>query len=135
MWLTLSLDNSTKPWCHYFLFGFEDIQARDDHIARHQRPFRCGVDGCHGNQVGFSNDAELTKHNTRIHDPDTPADLFPSDVRRLDIFKAATQGKLGVIQGFVGCGTSVNARDGSERTDPVVLGYAWQTLSSVPMAP
>ena len=77
-------------------------------------PFRCGNDGCYRSQVGFARESELARHNERLHSEAVSVD-FPSDIRG-NIFKAAAQGQLEVIQDLVSRGTSVNSRDKNEST-------------------
>ncbi|KAK3300618.1 uncharacterized protein B0H64DRAFT_315062, partial [Chaetomium fimeti] len=91
-----------KPWCHFFLQGFEILQARQEHIAQHERPFRCGRDGCYGFQIGFSEEPNLVRHNNRVHCQVSSLDFPP--------------GKLDVLQALVGSGVDVNARSNDSLT-------------------
>ncbi len=99
----------SKPWCYFFQDGFDTASARDNHLRQHELPFRCGTDGCYRFQIGFARESELSKHNKRLH-PEAFSVEFPSE-RRGNIFKAATQGQLEVIQDLVVSGISVNARN------------------------
>ncbi|KAK4151603.1 hypothetical protein C8A00DRAFT_17015, partial [Chaetomidium leptoderma] len=104
----------TKPWCHLFTLGLETAGARQDHVAQHERPFRCAANGCYGHQIGFAKESDLDKHNHRLHSEVTPVE-FPSDLS-IDIFKVATEGKLEVIQDLVDRGTNVNSRNKKNST-------------------
>jgi hypothetical protein len=64
----------TKPWCHFFLLGFETAAARQNHISQHERPFRCDIEGCYGCQIRFSKMPDLARHNSRLHaQPGSPS--------------------------------------------------------------
>ncbi|KAK5631888.1 hypothetical protein RRF57_007602 [Xylaria bambusicola] len=56
-----------KPWCQSFYRGFKRPEDRDQHLLEHDRPFRCCVEGCHGNQIGFLSKADLNRHTERLH--------------------------------------------------------------------
>ncbi|KAL9110913.1 MAG: hypothetical protein Q9227_004528 [Pyrenula ochraceoflavens] len=68
-----------KLTCFYFHEGFKDAKSRDDHVKRHDRPFRCTISDCTGSEFGFTNGKDLEKHARQYH-PDTAqqANLFPS---------------------------------------------------------
>ncbi|KAK4146369.1 uncharacterized protein C8A04DRAFT_9869 [Dichotomopilus funicola] len=105
----------SKPWCYFFQTGFETASARGHHVRQHERPFRCGSDGCPSSQIGFATESELSRHTERVHSEAIPVQ-FPSGMRsNLNIFKAAREGKLDLIQELVTGGTSVNVqqKDGS----------------------
>ena len=57
----------TKPWCYFFLAGFDTKDERDDHLRQHERPFRCNTDGCAGYQIGFAVKSDLVVYNQRLH--------------------------------------------------------------------
>ncbi|KAH6848231.1 hypothetical protein B0I37DRAFT_309598 [Chaetomium sp. MPI-CAGE-AT-0009] len=109
-----------KPWCHFFLVGFDTPQARQDHMAQHERPFRCGSDGCYGCQIGFAKETELVKHNNRVHCQTNSMDFSPA-VGNTTIFVAAKKGKLNVLQALVRSGIDVNAKS-PNRSTPLFLG-------------
>lgn len=104
----------SKPWCYYFHAGFETAHARDQHVRQHERPFKCGADGCLSAQIGFAKESELARHNERVHS-EAVSVHFPSGLRSSTIFKAAREGNLELVQEHVASGTSVDAwhRDGS----------------------
>ncbi|KAK4209150.1 hypothetical protein QBC37DRAFT_378333 [Rhypophila decipiens] len=105
-----------KPWCHFFLHGFETAEKRNSHLGEHERPFRCVLDGCYGSQIGFSNESDLAKHNSRLHSGEAPLDYFPSlaielsKANRMDLFKAAAKGDLARVKEFVATGGDVNSK-------------------------
>jgi len=104
----------SKPWCSFFQDGFETASARDSHVRRHELPFRCSIDGCFRFQIGFARESELARHNKDLHS-EAVSVCFPSDIRG-NIFNAAAQGQLEVIQDLVSRGTSVNTRDKDDST-------------------
>lgn len=61
--------------CYFFHEGFSDAAHRDNHIARHEKPFTCSESGCSREHYGFSTEKELKKHLNTTH-PD-PSALFP----------------------------------------------------------
>ncbi len=99
-----------KPWCYFFQDAFDSASARDDHLRQHQLPFRCGIEGCLRFRIGFAKESELVGHNKRLHSDAASVD-FPSERRGDNFFKAATQGRLEVIQYLVARGASVNVRN------------------------
>ena len=104
----------SKPWCKFFQDGFETASARDDHVRQHELPFRCSIEGCYRFQIGFARESELARHNKRLH-TEAGVVVFPSAARG-NIFKAAVQGRLEVIQDLVSRGTSVNSRNKNDST-------------------
>ncbi|RYP66506.1 hypothetical protein DL770_008790 [Monosporascus sp. CRB-9-2] len=56
-----------KPWCQSFYSGFERRQDRDNHLLEHDRPFRCCVEGCYGNEIGFPSESDLSRHTEKLH--------------------------------------------------------------------
>ncbi len=113
-----------KPWCHFFLAGFDTKDARDDHLRQHDRPFRCNTNGCFGYQVGFATQSDLVAHNHRLHPQDlTDTAEFPSTAE-MDIFTAASEGNLGVVQDLVERGTNVNEKNKDQATPLFVAATA-----------
>lgn len=56
-----------KPWCQAFSNGFKKCQDRHRHLLEHDRSFRCSVEGCYGNEIGFSTQVDLSKHAEKFH--------------------------------------------------------------------
>jgi len=100
-----------KPWCHFFVSGFATPVKRDRHLSEHDRPFRCDVHGCYGQQIGFPTEPDLDKHNTRLHSGDAEVlKDFPAfeSTAVPDIIRAAAKGNLGRVQELVTAGVNVN---------------------------
>ena len=107
-----------KPWCHYFIQGFGTSRKRDNHISEHERPLRCAVDGCVGQQIGFAKQSDLKKHNRR-HDqadkPDFP--LFPSTNLDVSLIRAAAKGSLADVQNYIEAGVDADVVNPQNQDD------------------
>ena len=53
--------------CQFFYRGFVTSTQRDQHIAKHNRSFTCGSQGCPYEIIGFINKKELQKHELDQH--------------------------------------------------------------------
>lgn len=56
-----------KLTCFYFHEGFKDSKSRKDHVNRHDRPFRCTIEGCSSDEYGFRSSKDLGKHMQSFH--------------------------------------------------------------------
>lgn len=56
-----------KVTCHWFHVGFNKSKIRNDHVARHERPFRCEVTDCSAGDIGFKASKQLEKHMRMFH--------------------------------------------------------------------
>lgn len=56
-----------KLQCPFFHEGFSDAKGRDEHIARHERPYNCTVTGCSFAEFGFILAKDLEKHKKKYH--------------------------------------------------------------------
>ena len=66
--------------CNYFHNGFSTREEREQHLQKHDRPFRCTVEGCPTVIIGLATESELGKHMEDTHG--TLADLkgeFPAE--------------------------------------------------------
>ena len=68
----------SKPWCDHFAEGFATRGLRDQHVNRHNLPFRCEFEDCFANKIGFDIAQKLSQHNTRYHGPPEEAISFPT---------------------------------------------------------
>jgi Zinc finger, C2H2 type len=57
----------SKLSCDYFHEGFPDNKRREQHMNRHDRPFRCTFAGCSGLLFGFDSAKALDKHIKNKH--------------------------------------------------------------------
>lgn len=68
-----------KVTCFWFHEGFKDKKSRDQHINRHDRPFRCTFPECSVAEFGFGSSKELEKHTSHFHPSlDDQARIFPT---------------------------------------------------------
>ncbi|KAI1769143.1 hypothetical protein GGR53DRAFT_528987 [Hypoxylon sp. FL1150] len=66
--------------CRYFHGGFQTAEQRDQHIDKHDRPYRCIISGCLINTIGFATEKELQKHIKENHELSSNDDLdYPDD--------------------------------------------------------
>ncbi|KAL2820837.1 hypothetical protein BDW59DRAFT_150618 [Aspergillus cavernicola] len=56
-----------KITCFFFHEGFKSAAIRKDHVAYHDRPIRCPVEGCSRYTFGFRSNNELTYHVKQFH--------------------------------------------------------------------
>ena len=53
--------------CYYYHQGFRELDAREYHIKRHERPFLCVVQGCHMGIFGHATKDEMQRHLFDCH--------------------------------------------------------------------
>lgn len=53
--------------CNYFSNGFSSNEQRDQHMEKHDRPFRCVVEGCPTVVLGLTTQKDLEKHMKDTH--------------------------------------------------------------------
>jgi len=114
-----------KPWCHAFSNGFESREDRHRHLLEHDRPFRCSVEGCYGNEIGFFSRADLDEHSERFHlnhsavQFSSPRLFKPSSKAML---VAATKGDLAQLSACVSAGIPIDeSRTGREGNNTLYL--------------
>ncbi|KAI0536611.1 hypothetical protein GGR58DRAFT_381624 [Xylaria digitata] len=100
-----------KPWCQSFYRGFERPEDRDQHLLEHDRPFRCCVEGCYWNEIGFSSEADLNRHTERLHS--TQPSIHFASPRPLKsepriIFSAAATGDLAKLKACLLAGVPID---------------------------
>lgn len=98
-----------KPWCDFFLAGFETEKDRTQHTARHDRPFRCAEEDCFGLEIGFETKAQLDQHQKDHHAGDTIQ--FPQTRPKKqedNIWDAAERGELSKVAAFLDKGVAAN---------------------------
>lgn len=110
-----------KPWCDWFSKGFESEKHREQHINRHDRPFRCPMEGCFGSKVGFNDMSKLDQHK-KDHHPDNKLE-FPNvepKKKRINIWKAAKVGDLATVSTLLDNGVDASKpqrqRKGGKKT-------------------
>ncbi|KAK0669911.1 hypothetical protein QBC41DRAFT_318787 [Cercophora samala] len=65
--------------CKFFANGFATAEQRNQHLGKHQRPFRCTVEGCLSGTTGMTSEKELQKHMKETHVGHQSEDEFPDD--------------------------------------------------------
>ena len=57
-----------RPSCYHFNHGFGKKSLRDEHVEKHERSYRCNVEGCPSAVLGFTKQTDLQKHKDNTHD-------------------------------------------------------------------
>lgn len=67
--------------CRSFTYGFPTPEERDNHVARHERPYRCDDEKCeNGFDIGFATIAQYKRHMKDYHPDLSQRDQeFPTD--------------------------------------------------------
>ncbi|RYP45906.1 hypothetical protein DL768_007810 [Monosporascus sp. mg162] len=102
----------SKPWCRWFFYGFDALEAREEHLREHERPFRCLVEGCYGSDIGFATESGLNRHDRRFHcgpTVDFPS-LRPSKEKTDSLHDAIEKDDLLTVKSLVSQGTDMNKR-------------------------
>ncbi|KAF5530924.1 nacht domain-containing protein [Fusarium mexicanum] len=63
----LSVNRCPFVSCHFHRFCFRSITLRDEHIRRHDRPFKCAVETCEYATIGFTYRRQLEHHRAQYH--------------------------------------------------------------------
>lgn len=69
-----------RPSCYHFSHGFDKRGLREEHFAKHERPYRCSSPGCPYAATGFSKAKDLQKHMEHTHDSlgENGSNIFPT---------------------------------------------------------
>ncbi|KAF2190709.1 hypothetical protein K469DRAFT_733387 [Zopfia rhizophila CBS 207.26] len=100
-----------KPWCQSFCTGFERHEDRDQHLLEHDRPFKCSVEGCCWNEIGFPSESDLSCHTKRLHSTQSTihfASPRPSKSEPRLICSAAATGDLPKVKACLLAGIPIN---------------------------
>jgi hypothetical protein len=63
-----NLYKCARPSCTHFYRGFSSLKERERHANDHELPFRCAIEGCLREDIGFTNRKDLQKHMVKQHD-------------------------------------------------------------------
>jgi len=77
----------TRPSCQDFSDGFTLAEKRDQHLYKHNRPFRCSRVGCPFMINGMATEKALEKHEREVHNLHQDKEIeaqFPSDLEVLE---------------------------------------------------
>jgi ankyrin repeat protein len=103
----------SKPWCQSFYRGFERREDRDQHLLEHDRPFRCSVEGCYGNEIGFPSESDLSRHTERLHLTQSTIHFAlprPSKSEHQVICSAAATGDLAKVKACLLAGIPIDTK-------------------------
>ncbi|KAI8665508.1 NACHT domain-containing protein [Fusarium sp. Ph1] len=92
-----------RVFCPRFLTGFRSQDARDEHLDRHERPYRCTHTVCFLHDVGCESRERLEAHRKAFHQNSSKlAVSFPStkSTKSRDISEACRKGNLGEVRQF-----------------------------------
>jgi ankyrin repeat protein len=101
-----------KIWCTQFNIGFESRLARDKHLNRHDRPFRCVERDCPFEALGFETETQLQRHVSRNHARiDINQFEFPQPTNKKGdtLYKASARGDVAAVKCFLDGGENVHA--------------------------
>jgi ankyrin repeat protein len=116
--------------CTSFFEGFSNLHDCRQHQKRHERRFRCTLEGCVVAQAGYASSAELQRHLQRSHDPSGFPD-FPCFKKpdRGDAMLAIKEGNLPVIERYL----QVKLRgDPKEKYFDAALKLLWERAIAHP---
>lgn len=116
-----------KPHCDYFTLGFQRQKGRDDHVAEHERPFKCSAESCYARTFGFPSRSALEAHEKSQHPPaSSNKALFHSsrDKNRADnIWTACATGDLDAVKRHIASGVNIQESQNGIRSGltPLVI--------------
>ena len=97
--------------CDSFFDGCLTKKDRDQHISRHERPFRCPLQECLYAKLGYATEKELERHKKKSHPIGQKSEwAFPTykPQKELTILSAAEKGDLVAVKRFVEEGADVD---------------------------
>ncbi len=86
-----------RLFCDWFYNGFPDEGRRNEHLNKHDRPFRCTFEDCLYSKLGYGTEKDLKRHLRESHPTDGNAHWtfpLPKRQKKLDIFSAVEAGDL-----------------------------------------
>ncbi|TVY64497.1 putative ankyrin repeat protein [Fusarium oxysporum f. sp. cubense] len=89
--------------CSKFATGYSSEAALNEHLAVHDRPFRCPHSDCFANTIGYASQRRLESHNEAFHHTTTGAKAtFPtgSKTGEWDLYEACKAGDLDEVKRF-----------------------------------
>ncbi|KAH8592598.1 hypothetical protein B0O99DRAFT_716361, partial [Bisporella sp. PMI_857] len=116
-----------KPWCQLFYRGFERREDRDQHLLEHDRPFRCSIEGCYRNEIGYPSESDLSQHTARLHSTQSTIHFALPRFSKTEpqvICSAATTGDLAKVKACLLAGIPINTKMSKGRKTPLYLAAA-----------
>ncbi|EGU75917.1 hypothetical protein FOXB_13571 [Fusarium oxysporum f. sp. conglutinans Fo5176] len=101
-----------KIQCSKFATGCSNEAALKEHLAVHERPFRCPHGDCFAHTVGYASAKRLESHNEALHQSVSRIkSVFPADLEtgEWNLYEACKAGNLDEVKRF--------HRGGAERAD------------------
>ncbi|RBR07487.1 hypothetical protein FVER53590_11046 [Fusarium verticillioides] len=92
-----------KIQCSKFSTGCPNEAALKEHLAVHERPFRCPYSDCFGHGIGYPSSERLESHNEAFHQSESRVKIaFPSDLQtgEWNIHEACKAGNLDEVKRF-----------------------------------
>ncbi|KAI7765160.1 hypothetical protein LZL87_005873 [Fusarium oxysporum] len=92
-----------KIQCSKFATGCSNETALNEHLAVHERPFRCPHADCFAHTVGFASPKRLESHNEAFHQRVSRAKaVFPADLEtgKWNLYEACKAGNLVEVKRF-----------------------------------
>ncbi|KLO80952.1 Uncharacterized protein LW93_9200 [Fusarium fujikuroi] len=118
-----------KIQCSKFATGCPSEAALKEHLAVHERPFRCPHSDCFGHTVGYASSQRLESHSEAFHHSESRAKVvFPSDLEtgEWNLYEACKAGDLDEVKKFHREGVnleSIPSKIGSPLCAAVEAGY------------
>lgn len=92
-----------KIQCSKFATGCPSEAALKEHLAVHERPFRCPHTDCFGHTIGYVSPQRLESHNEAFHHSESGAKaVFPSGLEtgEWNLYEACKAGNLDEVKRF-----------------------------------
>ncbi|KAH7259465.1 uncharacterized protein BKA55DRAFT_299463 [Fusarium redolens] len=92
-----------KIQCSKFAMGCSNEAALKDHLAVHERPYRCPHVDCFAHTVGYASSKRLESHNEAFHHSISRAKaVFPADLEtgEWNLYEACKAGNLDEVKRF-----------------------------------
>ncbi|KAF5620266.1 heterokaryon incompatibility protein het-E-1 [Fusarium sp. NRRL 52700] len=102
-----------KIRCSKFATGCFSESALKDHLAVHERPFRCPHIDCFAHTVGYASSQRLESHNEAFHQSESRAKaVFSSDLEtgEWNLYEACKAGNLDEVKRFHREGADLRSR-------------------------
>ncbi|EWY84509.1 hypothetical protein FOYG_11956 [Fusarium oxysporum NRRL 32931] len=100
--------------CSKFATGYSNEAALNEHLAVHDRPFRCPHSDCFASTIGYASQKRLESHNETFHHTTTGAKAtFPtgSKTGEWNLYEACKAGALDEVKRFHREGADLNGTD------------------------
>ncbi|KAF5566179.1 heterokaryon incompatibility protein het-E-1 [Fusarium napiforme] len=92
-----------KIQCSKFSTGYRNEAALKEHLAVHERPFRCPHSDCFGHRIGYPSPERLESHHEAFHQSESRVKIaFPSELQtgEWNIHEACKAGNLDEVKRF-----------------------------------